>query len=106
MELITVHSSSHADNLKNDFRLLGEGDAFGFNGTFSAPEKKLVSILVKQTQNFAWVYIVMLIIVICLLMEDKSSSLMQTIKMLTFQFNFVSKVFLMDLGLLSWEKYL
>ena len=51
MELITVHSSSHADNLKNDFRLLEEGDAFGFNWTFSAPEKKLVSILVKQTQK-------------------------------------------------------
>ena len=51
MELITVHSSSHADNLKNDFRLLEKGDAFGFNWTFSAPEKKLVSILVKQTQK-------------------------------------------------------
>ena len=106
MELITVHSSPHADNLKNDFRILEEGDAFGFNGSFGAPEKKLVSILVKQTQNFDWIYIVMLIIVICLLMEEKSSSLMLTIKMWTFQFNFVSKVFLMDLGLLSREKYL
>ena len=41
MGLITVHSSSHADNLKNGFQLLGEGDVFGFNGTFSALEKKI-----------------------------------------------------------------
>ena len=61
-------SSYHADNLKNNF--LGEGDTFGINGGFGVPVKK-VFILVKQTQNFAWVYIVMLIIVICMLMEKK-----------------------------------
>ena len=38
----------------------------------------------------------MLIIVICLLMEKKYLSLKSTIKMLTFQHNFVSEVFLMD----------
>ena len=46
-------SLSHADNLKNNFLVLGEGDTFRINGSFGAPEKSLVLILVKQTQNFA-----------------------------------------------------
>ena len=33
-------SSSHADTLKNDFLILGEGNAFDINGSFGAPEKK------------------------------------------------------------------
>ena len=48
----------------------------------------------------------MLIIVTCLLMENKSLNLKLTIKMLAFQLNFVSEVFLKDLVLLSLEKYL
>ena len=44
-------SSSHSDNLKNDFLILGEGDTFGINGSFGGPEKKLILILVKQRQN-------------------------------------------------------
>ena len=31
-------STSHTDNLKNDFLILGEGDTFGINGSFGAPE--------------------------------------------------------------------
>ena len=46
-----------------------------------------------------------MIIVICLLMEKKSLHLKLTIKMLNVQLNFVSEVFLMDLVLLSIEKY-
>ena len=34
------NSSSHTDNLKNDFLILVEGDTFGINGSFGAPEKK------------------------------------------------------------------
>ena len=33
-------SSSHTDNLKNDFLILDERDTFGINGSFGAPEKK------------------------------------------------------------------
>ena len=33
-------SSSHTDNIKNDFLVLGEGDTLGINGNFGAPEKK------------------------------------------------------------------
>ena len=43
-------------------------------------------ILVKQTQNFAWAYIIILVIVICLLMEKKYLSRKPIIKILTFQF--------------------
>ena len=43
-------SSSHADDLKNSFLVLGEGETFGINGSFGAPEKKIL--LVKLTQNF------------------------------------------------------
>ena len=49
-------------------------------------KKGLISILVKQTQNLAWVYIVMLILVI-LLTGKKSLNLKPTIKRLTFQLN-------------------
>ena len=70
-------------------------------------ERKILAlVLVKQTQNFAWVYIIMLIIVICLVMEKKSLILKLAIKMLTFQLSFVLEVFLMDLVILSLEKYL
>ena len=47
----------------------------------------------------------MLIIVICLLMEKKSLSLNPTTKMLTFLLNFVSELYVMDLVLLSLEKW-
>ena len=33
-------SSSHVDNRKNKFLVLGEGDTFGINASFGAPEKK------------------------------------------------------------------
>ena len=33
-------SSSHGDNLQNNFLFLGQRDTFGINGSFGAPEKK------------------------------------------------------------------
>ena len=51
-------------------------------------KKSLVLILVKQTQNFAEVFIILVIIVICLLIEKKSVSLYLIIKVLTSQLNF------------------
>ena len=71
---------------------------------FVHQKKSSVLTLVKQIQDIDWVYIIMLIIVICLLMENKSLSLKLTIKMLTFQLNFVSEVYLMDLVLKNLEK--
>ena len=37
--------------------------------------KSLILILVKQTQNFAWDFIIIMTIVICLLMENKCLNL-------------------------------
>ena len=71
---------------------------------FDHHKKLLVLILVEQSQNYFWVYIIMLIIVICMLMEKKSLNLKPTIRMLTFQLNFVSEVPLMDLVLMSLDK--
>ena len=91
------NSSSHADSLKNNFLVLME--------VLVHQKKSLVLILVKQTQIFPWVYLIMLIIVICLLMEKKSLSLKLSIKMLTFQLNFIFKIYITDLVILSLEKY-
>ena len=43
-------SSSHDDNLKNNFLVLGEGDTFGINGILVLV---LVSILVHQKKTFS-----------------------------------------------------
>ena len=56
-------SSSHTDNLKNDFLILGKGNTFGNNGCFGASEKKVALIFLKQRQSFVWVCIIMMIIV-------------------------------------------
>ena len=68
--------------------------------------KSLIIILAKQTQHFAWISIIVLIIVICLLMEKKSLSLEPTIKKLTFKLNSVLEVYLMDIVIPSLEIYL
>ena len=103
---VDKNSLSHVDNLTDNFLVLGEGTNFGINGSFSLPEKTFSIILLKQTQRFAWVYIIMMIIVIFLLMENEYLDLKPTIKMLTFQLNFVLEEYLMNLVLLSLEKYL
>ena len=100
------NSRSHSDNRKNNFFILGEVIICGINGRFGLQKKGLVLILLKQAQNFGWVYIIMLIVSICLLMEKKYLNLTFTLRMLTFQLNFVSEVYLMDLVLLYLEKYL
>ena len=66
------------------------------------PEKKFSINFSKaktQTQNCAWSYIILLIIIICLLMENKSLSLKPTINKLILQVSFVSELYLMDLVL-------
>ena len=101
-----IAESSHADNRKNNFLVLGEGSTFGINRRFRSPEKKLSINFSKTNAIFCLSCVIMLIIVICLLMENKYLNLKPTIKMSTFELNFVWEVFLMDLVLLSPEKYL
>ena len=45
-------SSSHADNRKNDFLLLREGDIFCINGSFGVPEKKFSINFSKANTKF------------------------------------------------------
>ena len=68
-------SSYHSDNRKYNFSILIE--------TLVHQRKNLVLTLVKQAQNFVWVYIKMMIIV-SFLMEKKSLNLKLVLKMLTF----------------------
>ena len=78
-------SSSHTDNLRNGFLILGEGDTFGINGSLGAPEKKFCINFSKVKTKF------------CLSLHDNGDnshlfvnvSLKLVIKMLTFQIIFV-----------------
>ena len=45
-------SSCHADNLKNNFSILGGGDTFGINGSFGAPEKRISINFSKANRKF------------------------------------------------------
>ena len=47
------------------------GQTYDINRGFGSPEKGLVLILLKRIQNFAWIYIIMQIIVMCLLIQKK-----------------------------------
>ena len=44
--------SSHTDNRKNDILVFSEGDTFGINGSFGAPEKKFIISLSKAKAKF------------------------------------------------------
>ena len=59
-------ASSHTDNEMKKFLLLGEKPTHDINDSFGTAEKHLVLTLHKQTQNFPWVYIAMVIKVICM----------------------------------------
>ena len=52
-------------------------------------KKNLIWILLKQTRNFVSVYIVTLITIIYLLLKKKFLNFKLTIKVLTFQLDFV-----------------
>ena len=45
-------SSSHMDNQKNNFWVLGEGPIYDFNDSVGTEEKKLVLTLLKQVRKF------------------------------------------------------
>ena len=50
---VNNNSSSHTDNLKSDFLILGEGPTFGINGKFGASEKKIdISFSKAKTKFF------------------------------------------------------
>ena len=99
-------SSSHTDNCKNYFLILDESSTYGINGSFGLSEKK-VSINFNKASTKFWLSLhYNADNIFFFLMEKKSLTLKLTTRMLTFQLNFVSKLFLMDLLILSLEKYL
>ena len=74
-------SSSHNNSCKDNFLVLGEGDTFGINRNFGATEKRFsFNFSEPIRQIFAWVCIIMVITVVCLLTGKKSISLKQMIK--------------------------
>ena len=64
-------SSSYSDNCKHNFLILGEGPLIVLMEALDHQKKIWVLILLKQTQNFVWGYIIMVITVICMFMEKK-----------------------------------
>ena len=58
-------SSSHADNQKNKFLILGEGPTDGINDSTGAAEK-IVLTLLRQTKSYIWFYRTMLMKVTCM----------------------------------------
>ena len=102
---VDVSSSSHADILNNNFLVLGEGDTFGINGSFGAPEKKFSFNFTKAITKFCLSLHCNVDNSYLLLMEKKSLDLKSTIKMLICQLSFVSEEYLLDLVLQSIEKY-
>ena len=98
-------SWSPSDNRKNSFLVLGEGPTLGIKGSFYSSWKTCSKVFRKANTNFSS----------CLhyntdnsyfFMEKKSLNLKLTIKIFTFQLIFISKVYLIDLMLLSLVKYL
>ena len=86
-------SSSHSGICKNDFLILHKIPLMVLMEALVHQSKCLVLLLLKKTQNFVWGYSIMLIIVICLLIENKSLSLKPTMKMLIFQLNLSREYF-------------
>ena len=76
--------------------MLDEGDTFGINGSFVAPEKKFSINFSKATTKFCISLHYMVTIVTCLLTGKKSLSLKQIIKMSTFQISFVLAAYLIN----------
>ena len=60
---------------KNNFSILGEGNAFDINGSFGTPEKEFSINFSKTNTKYNKTCITMVIKVICLLMEKKYISL-------------------------------
>ena len=99
-------SSSHADNCKNNFLILGEGPTFGIDGSFGSPEKNFSINFTKANTKFGLSLQYNVDNSYLFVNGKEILNLKPTIKMLTFELNFVSEVFLMDLVLLCLEKYL
>ena len=86
--------------------MLGEGPTCDIMEVLVQQRKSSLLILIKLMQSFAWVYITIMVIVICLLTRKKSINLKLITKMLTFLLNFIKEECLINLMLLILENFL
>ena len=87
---VDISSSSHTDNWKKNFLVLGEEPTDDINGNMGVEDKYFnVNFNKAKTRFCFWVCIKTVILVIFLLTKKKSISLKQIINMSTFYFNFV-----------------
>ena len=71
-------SSSHTDNPKNNFLGLDKVPSDGINDNAGAAgEKKIILSFINQIQNFAYVYITMVIKVTCMKIKQRLANLRQ-----------------------------
>ena len=96
--------SSHGNNRKNNFLVLGEGLVYHINESFGSPEKNFTIIFSKANTKCCLSLHYHGDNSYFLLMKKKSLSLKPTLKMLIFQFNFLYEEYLMDLVLLNLQK--
>ena len=96
-------SSSHADNCKNIFLVLGEEPTDGIIDSIGAAEKKFSINFTKAKTKFYLSLHYNGCKSFFLLMEKKSISLKLIIKMSAFQLNFVLETYLINLVLLNLE---
>ena len=89
MVLIIADTNNHTNN----FLVLGEWPTYGINGGFGAAEKNLSVNFSNAKKKFAWVCIIIKMIVICLVIEKKSIIWKTIIKMLTFSIGSISNGF-------------
>ena len=97
-------SSSHSENGKNNFLVLGQGPTYGVNWSFGSPEENLninstkAKLCLSLHYNADDIY---------LFVNGKKIFKFKAYNTnANFPMHFVSKVYLMDLILLSLEKYL
>ena len=96
-------SSSHADNCKNIFLVLGEEPTDGIIDSIGTAEKKFSINFTKAKTKFYLSLHYNGCKSFFLLMEKKSISLNLIIKMSAFQLNFVLETYLINLVLLNLE---
>ena len=98
-------SSSPIDNLKNNFLILGERDPFGINGSFVAPEKRF-NINFSKTNTKFGLGLHCNADISYFVNGKEIFKFKADNKKVNFPTQFCLEVYLMDLVLLSLEKYL
>ena len=94
--VVDNNSSSHADNCKNNFLVQDEGLTFGINGSFGSSEKKFSINFSKANREFCLILHYNVDNSYLFVNAKEIFKLKADNKMLTFQLNFVSEVYLID----------